>query len=219
MILKLGENKEVELTAWKAKAKKDFVKLFKTKDTNITEKDVLDTLVYPYITNPGIYYSEDEIQYILIKLREISVNAPIKFMIECEECETENNVETDLAGLVDYKESKYPIEIDGIVWRDLKEKNEYIRNSKNNPEETPLDVKIFSHVESIKGKPVSRIQDVVDYVENLTFAEEEDFVKAFNKANSSIDIHYVVKCSKCDFERDYDFDVIPTFFDPLMPKS
>ncbi len=62
--LKLGPNKIIHILPWKAKAKKEFVKIFKEKKDKTSEKDILNILVYPYLEEKDLFYSSAEIQYV-----------------------------------------------------------------------------------------------------------------------------------------------------------
>ena len=223
MELKLGTNKVVELTPWKSKTKKDFIKVFResTKD-EIKEREIINILVMPYIDKPDVYYSAAEIQYILINLRKISITEDIKFSMDCfdtEKCGKDFDVVTDLDKLTNYKESNFPLELNKISWRDLTKKDALRNLIKKYSSEPPKELELLIHIESYDGTTISSIPQITEIIDDLTLTESAQLEEDFNTVTSALKIEQELTCPHCNLTKNYNFDIIPTFFDPLLPKD
>ena len=220
MTIKLGENKEVELTPWKAKTKKDFIKVFRDKGNNVAEGDIINTLVKPYISDPKRYYSSDEIQYMLVELRRISTDENIEFTMDCDnpDCGKPINVKTTLTDITNYKPSLYPTENE-IQWRDIDTPKVIDELTKKYPEEPPREIAMLLHIENYKGTPVTQYNDILNIVDNMSLKDKNDLDELYEKVKATIDIKEDIKCPNCGVTTTYNFDIIPTFFDPLLPKE
>jgi len=221
MELKLGENKTVTITPWKSKTKKEFIKLFKRKEDKVNEQDIIDVLVIPYIQEKETYYSPDEIQYILIKLREISITDEINFSMDCDnkECGKNFDIETNLGNISSYQPNKYPTELNNVTWRDLPAKDSLTKMIKKYPDEPPRSISMILHIETINGELISSFQQLINIVDDLSMRDADDLERDYNLVSSKLDIKQNIKCTHCGFEKEYLFDIIPTFFDPLLPKD
>jgi len=221
MELKLGENKTVTITPWKSKTKKEFIKLFKKKEDKVNEQDIIDVLILPYIDKKEVYYSPDEIQFILITLREISITDEIKFSMDCdnEECGKNFNIETNLGKISTYQESSYPVELNNVSWRDLPAKDSLTKMIAKYPDEPPRSISLLLHIESINGELISSFQQLINIVDDLSMKEGDKLEADYEKVSSRLDIKQNLTCTHCGFEKEYLFDIIPTFFDPLLPKD
>jgi len=221
MELKLGINKTVKLIPWKSKTKKDFIKVFKKKGEKATEEDMISVLMTPYIEPNDVFYSSDEIQYILGTLRQISIEDVIKFSIDCDnkECGEEFPVETTVEDLMYYKESEYPKTLDNIIWRDLPKSNSLSNLIKKYPEEPPKDLEVLIHIEAINDEVITSFDHLLKLTEELTLSEGAKIDEDFKKVKSSLEIKTKTICPHCNLEKEYIFDIIPTYFDPLLPKD
>jgi len=220
MQLQLGENKTVELTGWVGSTKKNFMNLFKEKGENVAEQDVLGILVYPFITPNDIYYSEDELQYILINLRDISVKDDITFAEECvnEECNEVLDVSLKVSDIYSYTQSKYPSTDGKIAWRDIQGKNDLKDLVAKNENELPGNTEAYLHIESYDGNQITSFNQIQELVDELPLNESNDIIDNFDRNKSSIELSCEETC-KCGEVNVFEFESIPSFFDPLLPKE
>jgi len=221
MELKLGTNKVITLTPWKSKTKKDFIKLFKEKEDKVSEEDIINVLVMPYISDTKAYYSPDEIQYILVELRKLSIDEEIAFSLDCDKCGEVIDIDTTLTEITDYTPNKFPIETGNVQWRDLPNKDSLKKVIKKYPAEPPRNLQTLLHMSHFQGQPVTSIDEIMEKVDNLSLKEDNELLENFESVQSIIKISKIIKCNNkdCKFEKDYIFDVIPTFYDPLLPKD
>ena len=216
--LKLTNEKTVSISPWKGKTKKDFVKIFRAKGENITEDDILDTLVIPYIDNNEQYYSPDEIKYILFNLRILSTTDEVEFTIECNNCEEEIVINTTLDKTFKYRLGSFPFENDGIKWREIGKGNiESI--SARYPDELAKDIELMLHIEEYAGVKIKNFEQILDISDNLSIKDSNNLAQTFIDNESRVTIGSRVQCPSCNNESDYIFDKIPSFFEPLLPRK
>jgi hypothetical protein len=219
MELKLGKNKIIKISPWKTKTKKDFLNIIRKKEKNISEDDIMDVLIKPYIESNDIYFSDDELQWILINLRNISVDNNIKFLIECGNCKKDIIIECKLLDLCEYTENQYPIIKNNQTWKDINNLEEYKSSIQSYPDEFPKNIEMLLHLEAIGDKRFNSIKERIEYFENLDLESGNNLVKEYEDIKSNIKLFYKTKCSHCDYKSKYTFDEIPDFFEPLLPKE
>lgn len=218
MKINLG-NKEVNISPWLGKTKKEFVRLFKDKKENVTEDEVMNALVIPYIDNVDQYYSADEIQYLLSKIREISIKDNIKFAIECEGCKEEIIVDAPISEVYSFTPSKFPITIDDVEWGDLPKFNTLKKAVESYPEERASDLNLLLHIKSYKGLQITSLGEIIDIVDNLDIESVNKISDDFSSIDSKFEIGMKIECLSCKYKKKYFFDIIPSFFDPILPKD
>ena len=216
-IVKLGKEKEVKIYQWKTKAKKDFIKKIKEKKEQITEEDILEVLFNPYVEPNDIYFSEDEIQYLLVQIRDFSIKDDIKFRIKCSSCSDIIEVKTRPLDIVKYQENQYPTEIDNVVWKDIKLRNT-LEIAKHKLDMLPWIVEMLLHIEKANGEEIKSLEEVVYFYENLSLDESSKLEEDYDKVRSLLSIEKEIKCPHCNETDTYFFKEVPKFFDPLLPK-
>ena len=217
--IRLGPNKSVFVTPWKAKAKKEFIKIFKKKGENVSEEDILNILLYPYLKEK-IYLSPAEAQYVLVKLREISLrNNEVEFSLTCNNCGEDINVNINISDLIQYKETHLPIEKDGKKWEDP-ESLDQIKNALIKfKQEPPHIIMLGLNLKKYNDKEIKSLEEFLEIYNDLDFEEAEDLEDEWLGLTSDFKIIKNFKCNECNVELNYEFDVIPGFFDPLLPKA
>ena len=217
MLLKLGKQKQVEIQPWKTKTKKEFLTVIKNKQDKLDENDIFNILIKPYITPNDIYLSDDEIQWIMINIRNISLDNNMNFLVECS-CGNDIEIKCKLMDLCKYTENQYPIIKDDIAWRDIKNKDELIKNQKTNEDEIPKIIEMLSHIDKIEGKSLP-FSDIVEYNDDLPLNDGNKMLETYDEIKSTIVISYVAECPNCKKTKTFKFENIPNFFDPLLPKE
>jgi hypothetical protein len=218
MELKLGKNKIIDIKPWKTKTKKDFLNIIKKKGKEISENDILDTLILPYVEPNNIYFSDEEIQWILVNIRNISANNDMKFLIECSNCKKDITISCKLLDLCEYKENEYPIIKNEKAWIDLDDSKSLKDNIKKY-DEFPKNIEMLMHLESVGNKKFSNMDEKIEYFENLSLEDNDKLVDEYKEVKSDIELKYKTKCPKCEYETTYVFEEIPNFFDPILPKE
>jgi len=216
--LKLSAEKTVSISPWMGKTKKDFVKIFRKKGENITEDDILDTLVIPYINNNEQYYSPDEIKYILFNLRIMSTGDDVEFTINCNNCDKEIIINTTLDKTFTYRPASFPFEANGIKWREIN-KGSIESISAKYPDELAKDIELMLHVEEYAGVKIKNFEQILNISDNLSIKDSNELAQTFIDNESRVTIGSKVLCPSCNVESDYIFDKIPSFFEPLLPRK
>jgi uncharacterized protein YbaR (Trm112 family) len=158
--VKLGKNKEVEVKPWKTKTKKEFLKIVKAKQLEVAEEDLINTLVLPYVTPNDIYFSSDEVQYLLVILRNISINENITTEITCRDCNNSFDISKKVTDFCKYQESQYPIVIGKYSWKDIKNPNSVKTIHQQNPDELLNDIEMLLHIEKIEDKNIESFSEI-----------------------------------------------------------
>jgi len=218
MEILLSEDKSVNISPWKSKTRKQFIKLFKEKKTDVLEDDIVDILVMPYIEPNNIFLSSDEIQYLLIKIREISLDNKISFIMECENCKEDFDVDIELNKLVNYSPGNFS-KASICEWTDELNKDTFKKSLEKYPDEVPKDLEMLIHIKSCNDKDYTLDLDkLIDDFDDFKLSEILNIKNEYSEVKSKLEISSTIKCTKCGFSKKYQFDVIPSFFDPLMPK-
>jgi hypothetical protein len=177
MEIKLGKNKKVQIKAWKTKTKKEFLNIIKNKKDKLTEEDILNTLILPYIEPNNIYFSEEELQYLLINIRNISVSENIKFITKCNNCNKDIEIDTNILNLCEYKENQYPIIKDDISWKDIENERILKTNITKYKDELPGNIEMFMHIDGIENKKFKNLDEIIEFFEDLTLEESNKISK------------------------------------------
>jgi len=220
MNLQLTKEKSVELSGWTGSTKKQFINLFKDKGDNVSEKDVMSILVYPFITPSDVYYSEDEIQYILIHLRDLSLTDEIKVETECsnEKCKKDLFQSVNVKELCEYTEGKFPI-VDGpITWRELNKRDDVNMTHKQHKEEPYIYVEKYLHIEKYNDEIMTGFQRIMDVLDDIPLKDYNEVSDNYDRNRSKIELGYTFECV-CGTETKIEMDSIPDFFNPLLPKE
>lgn len=217
MTLTLGKNKEVTLTPWKAKTKKEFVKLFKG-DKELNEKDLVSTLILPSIDEQEAFYTSDEVQYILTQLKVISIGDNVDFNMECDECHTNFDIHLTIKDIVKYTPSNYT-KTENIDWRDIPSRKIFDEASKRFPDESVNEIEMLLHISSYRGTQTTSFEQILDTYNNMSIKESQELIDAYTEVRPRLELSGVLTCTneECKQSDEYDFDVIPGFFDELMP--
>jgi len=220
MTIQLTQEKSVELAPWKARNKKEFIKLFQNgKASDVTEEAVLDVLVYPNLVDAeDIFLSPDEIQYIMIKLKEISIGNEIKFSMTCDECEEPFDVDLTFDDMVHYREGDWNTEGEIITWRDVPKRSTVKAIQDKFPDEKYSDLEFLLHVAKVNGVQPSSLAELMETYDDFPLKDTLKIADEYNSLKSELELYANTKCPHCSHEQEYSFDVIPGFFDELMPK-
>jgi DNA-directed RNA polymerase subunit RPC12/RpoP len=218
--IKLRENLNVEIKPWIGKTKKDFMGLFRKNGVNVNQEQVFDVLLKPYIIpDKNFFLFEEEKQYLLIKLKEISFKDNFEFEIVCSECGNNFIVESNLDQITNYSIGKdlEKIESELVKFRYFTEEQLKIMKSKLDENEKLL--QLYLSISRIKDKEISSIEDIVEGLEELTLKEYNEIEKIFLESQSKLKLGLEISCPHCEDTKEYNFDIIPKFFDELLPIS
>ena len=223
-IVKLGKEKEVEILPWKTKTKKEFLKTVKEFAENgkeMKEDDILRVLLYPYVNTKNIYLSDDEKQYLLVKIRDISLPQDIEYTINCSNCDGIIDVRCKPLEMVNYQENQYPVIKNDILWEDLQGDTKPLIQSiiRKYGDYLPQTIEMLLHIKKYKDEEITDFEKMIEIYEDLSLMESETIVDTYDEVKSKMLIEKDIKCDLCEFEDTYYFDTIPDLFEPLLPKE
>lgn len=208
--IKVG-NKIIKARKWKAKDRKLFrKKLVESEGKNIS-KIISDVLVYNCLENPNIALTDEEIQYLFIQLRKISISDKFKFEFECENCGHKNELILKIDDVIKpvYKEYE-PIIVDNITIeiQDIKNKKFYEENKDEYDDAKELAFRI----KSFNGDTSKSFNELVEIFENMDINTFDKIYQKFQEMNFHIDNTYACECKNCGHKNLFEFDEIPGFF-------
>ena len=202
-------HKVVQIRKWKAKDRKLFRQLVVENPENI-DKKIIDVLVKSCVkdlsTNP-IDLSYDELQYLFIKIREISISDEFEFTYTCKSCSKENITKNKINDIISFTWSPW-VNIGGFEIQPIQ--NAAIYNKKITTKEYDENMELAFHIKTIDGKMMS-FDKVIEYIEDMEVGKLDEVMKEFNKMRFSVVNKKTFNCS-CGVERTFIFDQIPGFF-------
>ncbi len=222
----LGENKEVMFKPWNGKTRKIFKKMAsEIDDVDITAEDfekLQEILFRDYISVPDMYLSAVEQQYLLIKIREYSLNGDFSYVSACPECDEYNDISTTIHESCVYTPSKYPTKDEGfgIEYVDIisqtffKSEIERVLKSPNWDGLTSEgDVEIAMH---IKLNDAQLCDDVLDEMDEMSLSKLNLITTQLASIASDLKIGVTKKCSHCNEEVYFETDEGPDVFEDLL---
>jgi len=197
-------HKIVKARKWKAKDRKNFKKAVLA--TGDVDKSIVNELVLNCLEDQSIALSNEEIQYILIEIRKLSISDSIDFEYTCRNCEKDNK-EKVLIDSINKKEFKPWSEVNGIEFGDIRNAKFYNENKDEDD-----DIKeIAFHIVSINGDISKTFNEIIEYLDNMDINEFDEILNAFNEMKLTIDNTKEFICS-CGHKQIFEFDEIPGFF-------
>ena len=219
--IKLGKNKIVTIKPWTGKTKKKIRKFFEGVENpeDIDFIAVIKTLLYDYIKE-DVYLNEGEQQYLLMKIREISIDTGVDSSVECPICYTENQINTTTDKIIHYKENQLPFQFnENIELIDIesltsleKEYNNFVEDDDYDGITTLGDVESALHIK-IQDK---NLKEVIDYLDNASIKETQDIFNKLRDLLPKCELYYSKVCKNCNDEVKFEIDVTESIFESLL---
>jgi len=217
--IKLGENKIVTIKPWTGKTKKKLRKFFEnvTSPEDINFMAVIKTLIYDYIKE-DVYLNEGELQYLLVKIREISLGDDLNTISECPLCGNENRINVLTKDVTFFTENKLPQKFKDINFVDIKNLKVYENEVKNIMESndydgitTESDIEMSLHIDIGKST-----KETINYLDEINIKESSEIISELRKVLPSCVIKENKNCSGCQNDVDFVIDVSTTVFEELL---
>lgn len=205
-------DKVIEFRKWKVKDRKNFANA-----QGALEKR--KALVYNCLKNPELPLDNEEYNFILEKIRAVSIKDEIGYNLKCSNCGKEFSLYVNINDVTDCAFSDYhPIEVDGIKieLQDVKNRDFYESAMKVVKDINEKYITDFAlHIKSINDNTTLSFQDVVDFILDLDIDLYEEIFKQWDLIRfKCVNLQSVV-CPHCSQETVYNFNDFPGFF----PKS
>lgn len=217
--IRLGENKIVTIKPWTGKTKKKIRKFFEniTSPEDINFMAVIKTLIYDYIEE-DVYLNEGELQYLLIKIREISLDEKVNTISECPVCDYENKINTYTKDITFYKENQLPQKFKEIDFVDIpnikyyEDKIKFVMESDDyDGITTESDIELALHIDMKKD-----IKEVINYLDEISIKESSEIISELRKVLPSCVVKDHKVCTKCQNEVDFIIDISTNVFEELL---
>lgn len=213
--IKLGD-KTVQVRKWKGKDRNVFKKLLA--NTNTKPKEILNTMVIECLQDKDVALSPDMLEYLFIKVRELSIsdNFDVKWKCANPECNEVNNINlnvndvfsTSFEGYSEINVQDYKFEIKAPV--NAKFYNKAIQDIS---QDTDVEIVEFALcVSAVNNEIDFTFDELVEFLEELDTETIDQIIYMFNKMKFKIDKIHELTCEKCKQKVKYEFDEIPDFF-------
>ncbi len=223
--VKLGANKTVRFRNWTGKTKKEFKHMIENlSDVDSLDMDeTMDILLRDYIYDSEMYFSETEQQYMILKIREVSLSDKVEYHSACPECNEIQKISSNIDKVYKYTESKFPKknkQLD-IEYIDIETQNlldtqwENIKYSPNYDNiTTKSDVEIAMH---IKKENTSSLE-ILDMIDEMTLSDIEILMNGLHECASKMEMGVEEYCEnpKCRKKVYFATDEIPDVFEELL---
>lgn len=207
----LPDGRIVHIRKWKIKDKKNF-------DAAKNWSDAKDALVYNCLEE-DIAIDQEEFNYLLFRIRDLSVHDKLKFTVYCPNCSAKEKLELDLSKLVHTKGGNYKdivsgnntFKIGAITKKDLYE-------ALNNSELSEFSLFINDFVFHIKEynnivvETAKDYADLADFIANLDADEANEIFKQWMEMRFTVVFDNKIKCKDCGEEFFENFSTLPEFF-------
>lgn len=199
-------DKNLTITKWKGKNKKDFIRLVNDQDSN--NQQLLETLVYSCIEE-DVILSTEEFRYVLTRIRAYSLGELIKFEFLCDECQEVFHREMELNDIITYSHKTLKdIKVPGakIKFGDIKNKAIYTEKIAEDP-----DYDFLFRIASINGNDTFTLSELEEILDNLDIDVLEEVMSIYEEHRFKVQDVNTVTCD-CGNEMQFKFDELPGFF-------
>ena len=215
-----GIDKEIKFNNWTGRTKKIFKKIAEDDSANLD--GALDVLIRNYINNKDIYLSDVEQQYLILKLREVSLSDKFQYDSECPECGEIQTIESTIQETFRLKPANYPKynEILKLTFVDIKNQDDLedkikeIQNAQDYDGITTRgDIEVAMHIKTNDSKSPQEILDMFDEMDlkslNEILDELSNCAPSFESYNERV-------CKGCSKTVKFYTDEIPDVFSELL---
>jgi DNA-directed RNA polymerase subunit RPC12/RpoP len=229
----LGDGKVVTVSPWTGKTKKKIKKAFEGL-VNIEDLDfkrVIEVLVYNHIKEKS-YLSEQEQQYIMGHLKEISISPKIETEVYCPKCSFLWNLKTTVQEAAKFTPSKLPktftelqdldseitfVEIESK--QKLDDEVDKIMNADNYDNltsEKDIEAAMHLRVKNLETSTVLNTLETIEYLDNLTLKSANKILNGLSQVESKYKMTAEGTCPECSHKDTYDIEIISDIFATMM---
>ena len=207
----------VTLAEWTGKTKKKFKKEFKyaesMEDVDFTK--ILEILVYSSVKE-DILFTDKELQYLLTKLRIMSISDDFKGNIDCPNCTGSNEIKTSITDSIHFTKSNLPTKYEDFTFSLVKKTtfDELLENTKENDIEditNEKDVEMACRV--IKNNKTPK--EMLEILEDMSLKKLSPLMKEFNKNLSTYRLYTKQECKHCRKDQEFELEIITGIFETL----
>jgi len=217
-------HKNVNIRKWKAKDRNAFKKLVESDNSNIENK-ILQILVTNCLEDKKVPLSFDELQYLFVKIRALSISDDFTYTYICSKCKNENIKKLKISDVIKFSSSEYkPIEMEGIKIEIQTPPNADFYNKKINSQDYNESYELALCTKSINDNITMNFNEIIEYYEDLETDIYDKIMEEFDKmrfkllnkktftCNHTITDSETNEKTKCNHKLTVEFDEIPDFF-------
>lgn len=201
-------NKIIKFRQWKVKDKKLL-------DTSKTKYDRRKVYVYNCLENPETPLDIEEFNYVLVNIRDFSLNKPIEYVLNCPYCGDKVVKSLNISEVVSCSDADYsPIVVGDLVieLQDVQSQKLYEENAilaKTLSERYLADFAL--HVKSINGNDLT-YEQVISQLENLDVGTYEQIFTQWDSKRFKCNFTSDIQCDKCKEITTYSFEDVKDFY-------
>lgn len=216
-------SKTVNFKAWTGKTKKKFKNLFKklTEESALPIDGILRVLVQENLSNPDIYLSAEEQQFVMALMRKASLQDEYTFEGVCPKCQHSQTVETSVTESLKFVSNKFPANFKHGKFRDINSKSELedeiAKAFENDIEEgfiTEVDIENALHIQ-FKNVALTPTE-IIEKLDEMTLKDVNDLQDGLSEASASFSLTTLRKCENCKANVNFSTEEIPELFDSLL---
>lgn len=203
-------HKVVHVRKWKAKDRKAFKKLVKAdKEIGLA---LMDTLVKSCIQEKNIVLSFNELQYLFVKIRALSLGEFVDFSWKCS-CGNENTEKIDINSVNRFSFKPWnTIKTENVTIELQDAPNVDFYNKKIKSDDYDDTWELAFRVKSINENISLSFDEVVNFIDDLDIDEADEVFEQFCEMEFNIDNTKDLTCKSCSKVTTFEFDEIPEFF-------
>lgn len=216
--IKFGK-KIVKFRGWKTRDEKAYLILTESKE-ELEDKDLYDTLVIPCIENKTMYFTDAELQMLIIEIRKKSLGESfdVKYICKNDKCKTVNDIQVQFDEIVNFKNDTVSnIKIDNmeIFFGDVKNQTllQERTNDKTNVEK--LFIEMVMRIEKLiiddTVEDTFTYDEITEYIDDLDTKIFDKMIAYYTENLSSISLKGHLMCHRCGHDNEFIFDEIPNF--------
>lgn len=201
---------EIKFRKWKVKDKKKFL------NSGEDKQALREALVYDCLEDKDIALSEEEYKYLLMKIRETSLEDKVHYTFKCVKCEQLYDFTADLNVIMSAEFLPY----DDIIFKnhiftmtDLRNREFYegaITNA-DTPDEKYL-IDFILHIGSYNDNDGYSFQQLNEIINELDADVFEKIISKWEDMRFKLNNVYEVQCPHCNNTEYFEFDDLPGFF-------
>jgi DNA-directed RNA polymerase subunit RPC12/RpoP len=202
-------HKIVHIRKWKSKDRKAFKKIFTDKtDENTIDQKIVNTLVRTCVQE-DVALTYEELQYILIKIRELSISPSFDFEYKCKKCNTNNKSTHEIKDIITFTSAPFEdITVDNLHLELQEIQNAKIYFEKSKQDEFDENMELAFHIKKINDK-FAKFDDVVDMFDDMDVDKLDVILEQYNKMAFKLKNDKSFKCEDCGHIQKFEFDEIP----------
>lgn len=216
--LKFGK-KLVKYRGWKTRDEKAYLILTESKE-ELEDKDLYDTLVLPCLENKAMYFTDAELQMLMIEIRKKSLGESfdVKFICKNDKCKTVNDTQVPFDDIVEFRNDTVSnLKVDDIEFFFGDVKNQKLlterTNGKTNVEKIFIEMvmRIEKLIVKDEVEDTFTYDEITEYMDDLDTKIFDKLIEYYTQNLSSITLKGHLMCHRCGHDNEFLFDEIPNF--------